>query len=128
MFNYLNNILYKTTKHTFSLQEDSEFQPFLIQRWCSMYSSDLCYFLNETINRYWTVLDSKNDWYCMFYTITPKCSFKKITYIKKSKKELAQKEKEFIQKIANNLEISTREVISYIKDNDLKLNLPKNND
>ncbi len=126
MFNYLNAILYKTTKNNLGVPEESEFPPYLIQRWCSMYSPSLCFLVNETSNRYWSTLDSKNEWYSMLYSTIPKCSYKKIDYIKKSKKEAEVKEKEYIQKIANNLEISSREVISYVRDNNLKIILPKN--
>lgn len=128
MFNYLNGILYKSTIDISSIETDSNFQPFLIQRWCSMHSPAIANLVNETTNKYWQNLDNKNSWYIALDTIIPKSRFKKIVYIKKSKKETDIKEKEYIQKIANTLEISSREVINYIKNNNLKINLPKNNE
>lgn len=129
MFDHLNAILYKKKLSTFNtLNESTEFVPFLVQRWCTMHSSDIAVIVNETTNRYWPVYDSKQNWFVALDTVIPKCKFKKIAYFKKAKKDIDTKEREYIQKIANTLEISTREVISYIKDNNLKLNLPKNND
>lgn len=127
MFNYLNKILYKSSKT--ELQDgDNSFQPFLIQRWCSMHSTSVAQIVNETSNRYWQVYNDNITWYRALDAIIPKCRYEKITYIKKSKKETDIKEKDYIQKAANSLEISTRELINYIRDNNLKITLPKNNE
>lgn len=128
MFNHLNSILYKSKSEITSINEDSDFVPFMVQRWCSMHSTAVATLVNETTNRYWNILSDKRDWYISLDTVIPKCSFKKINYLKKSKKDIDPKNKEYIQKIAASLEISTREVINYVKDNNLKLTLPKNND
>lgn len=126
MFNYLNSVLYKS--RTVEINEgDNTFQPFLVQRWCSMHSSSVSEIVNETTNRYWQIYDN-NMWYKALDGIIPKCSYKKINYIKKSKKETDIKEREYIQKVASSLEISTRELINYIRDNNLKITLPKNNE
>jgi len=131
MFDYLNSILYKSTKlkvDLFNLNENTDFQPFLVQRWCTMHSTALTFIINETTNRYWSILDSNSMWYASLNSVVPKVSFKKITYIKKPKKDLDNKEKDYIQKIANSLEISSRELINYIQDGYLTLNLQKTND
>ena len=93
-----------------------------------MHSTAVATICNETSNRYWPVLESNKEWYALLTTTIPKCKFKKIAYHKKAKSETNTKEKEYIQKVAISLEISSRELISYIKDNNLKLNLPKTND
>lgn len=126
MFNHLHGILYKSN-NTIST-DDKEFQPFLVQRWCTMHSSSVAFIINETTNKYWSAYDDNLTWYKALDTIIPKCKYKKIVYIKKSKKEVESKEKEYIQKVANSLEISTRELINYIRDNNLKITLPKNNE
>jgi hypothetical protein len=128
MFNYLNSILYKNKADIQNLNEDAEFQPFLMQRWCTMHSTEVTTLVNETTNRYWSVLDDKKTWYAALDTVIPRCKFKKIAYLKKTKKDLDGKEREYIQKIANSLEISSRELINYIKENDLEIKLSKNND
>lgn len=131
MFEYLNAILYKSNKNgniLTSVEESKDFQPFLMQRWCSMYSTSIAHIVNETTNRYWSTLEGNTMWYSAMDTIIPKCSFKKISYIKKNKKEANAKETEYIQKIANSLEISSRELINYIRENNLEIKLPKTND
>lgn len=127
MFKHLNSILYKSKLAVDGINDNSEFIPFMVQRWCSMHSPAVTTIVNETTNKYWSVLSEKKDWYVALNTIIPKCNYKKIEYYKKSKKD-TEANKEYLQKIANTLEISTREVISYVKEHNLKLNLPKNND
>ena len=131
MFNYLNSILYKSTKNPVdlaTLSEETSFQPYLLQRWCSMHSASVAVIVNETTNRYWSVFNDSSMWYVSLNTVLPRCSFKKINYLKKVKNETALKEKETIQKVASSLEISSRELITYIETFNIKINSPKNND
>lgn len=128
MFNYLNSILYKSKIEISNINDVADFQPFMAQRWCTMHSLPLVTIVNETTNKYWSVMEDKSTWFVALDTIIPKCKFKKISYIKKSKKDLDIKEKEHIQKIANSLEISTREIISYIRQHNLDITTLKNND
>jgi len=123
MFTHLNNILYKKhpDKELTSINEDKEFQPFLIQRWCTMYSTSITSLVNDTTNRYWKILENNKDWYAALDTVIPTCRFKKISYIKKTKKEAVKKSNETLLKIASNLEISSREVSQYIEQFNLKI-------
>ena len=122
MFDYLNKILYKAKESDISnLNEDKEFQPFLIQRWCSMHSTPVAQIINDTTNRYWKILENNKDWYAALDTVIPTCRFKKISYIKKTKKEAVKKSNETLLKIASNLEISSREVSQYIEQFNLKI-------
>ena len=117
MFDYLNKILYKSrTVDTENIAEDSEFQPFMIQRWCSMYSPQINTLLNQTSNRVWPILNDKTAWFQYLHTIVPRCTFKRISYIKKKKEASSHAEKkETIQKLAERLEISSREVSQYVE-------------
>jgi len=122
MFDHLNKILYKAKESDISsLNEDKEFQPFLIQRWCSMHSTPVAHIVNETTNRYWGCYENNKDWYIALKTIIPSCKFKRISYIKKTKKEVIKKNTENVRKVANNLEISIREVNQYIEQFNLKI-------
>jgi hypothetical protein len=54
--------------------------------------------------------------------VIPKTRFKRISYIKKKKDtESKTVQKQTVQKVANNLEISSREVSSYIEQFNLQL-------
>lgn len=123
MFEYLNKILFKTkSPDTENLDENSEFQPYLVQRWCSMYSPEITTLLNQTSNRHWSTLQGNAEWFNYLNGVIPKARFKRINYIKK-KKDTENKTilKQTIQKVANNLEISSREVSCYIEQFNLQL-------
>jgi hypothetical protein len=123
MFEYLNKILFKTkTPDTENLDENSEFQPYLVQRWCSMYSPEVTALLNQTSNIHWSTLQGNTEWFNYLHSIVPKTRFKRINYIKK-KRETENKttQKQILQKVANNLEISSREVNLYIEQFNLQL-------
>ena len=123
MFTHLNNILYKKQPETelTNINEDKEFQPFLIQRWCSMHSAPIASLVNDTTNRYWKTYENNREWYTALNTVIPNCRYKKFSYIKKAKKETVKKSNETILKIASNLEISSREINQYIEQFNLKI-------
>lgn len=123
MFDYLNKVLYKTKgPDTNNIQESEEFVPFMIQRWSSMYSPEIARLLNETSNRQWSSLSDKEMWFNYLHAVVPHCRFKKIAYLKKKKDtEEKAKNKETLHKVANYLEISSREVSQYIEQFNLKI-------
>lgn len=123
MFDFLNKILFKTkAPDTANINESSEFQPYLVQRWCSMYSPEVAILLNQTSNKHWPTLQNNMDWFNYLYGIIPKTKFKRINYIKKKKdSETKQTQKQTLQKVANNLEISSREINLYIEQFNLQL-------
>ena len=124
MFDYINKVLYKTKgPDTSNIKESNEFVPYMVQRWCSMYSPQIATLVNCTSNRMWSVLDNKEIWFNYMHGIIPQCKFKRIVYIKKKKEaEAAVKNKDTLLKVANSLEISSREVSQYIEQ--FKLELP----
>jgi hypothetical protein len=77
-----------------------------------MYSKTTATFSN-IINRYLGVFDDKKDLYSLFITVMPKVSSKRISYIKKVKED-KKDENADIAMLANNLELSKREINQYI--------------
>ena len=121
MFNAINRILYKNKEFDISsVDVDKEFQPFLIQRWCSMHSTPITQLINDTTNRYWNNLENNRDWFIALDTIIPVCKFKRISYIKKTKNDNNRRNNSVL-KVATNLEISSREVNQYIEQFNLKI-------
>lgn len=121
MFNYVNEILYKQKESNFNnVDEDKEFQPFLIQRWCTMHSTPVAELINMSSNRYWSTYTSNKEWFIALKSTIPACKFKRLNYLKKNKK-VALKNKDNLNKIANNLEISSRELNLYIEQFNLQL-------
>jgi len=123
MFAYLNKILFKTkTPDSSNVQEDPEFQPYMVQRWCSMHSSEAATFVNNTSNRVWSSLNDKEHWFKYLYGILPQYKFSRVNYIKKKKEDNKNsKDKETVLKIATSLEISSRELNQYMEQFNLKL-------
>jgi hypothetical protein len=93
------------------------FVPYLTQRWVSFFDYDFISLLNNTTNRMYPVFKRKEDWYKYFLVVVPKSRFHKVRYIKKSKKDSAEKKdnNEAIKFLARHKQMSVREVKEYIE-------------
>lgn len=118
-FFQLQNKLFYSNKSKQPEPLDSEgeqaFVPFLFNRWLTMYSKDTVGFVNETLNKYCGIFDTdKQKTYKLYYNLIPRLKFKRISYIKKLKKD-KDKQEEFDQLkiIAKNNNMSVREIKMY---------------
>lgn len=124
IFTFINDILYKKKG---DLLNDSEaetiFVPYMISRWTSMYSGSMSKLINQTFNRIWPSFDNKDMWYKAFIVVLPKSRFKKIEYIKKNKeaKKSNPERKQLIEYLANNMEMSKREIIEILDNNEIDI-------
>jgi hypothetical protein len=112
IFDLIGDVLF--TKKRACLQtvdQEADFQPYILNRWLSMYSKQtaLC---SNILNKYLTVFDNKRDLYTLFINIFPRVAYKKINYIKKVKSKA--EEDENIGHVAKNLELSQREIRQYV--------------
>jgi len=113
IFDFISSVLFTKKKSCLnSVDEESEFSPFMLNRWCSMYSTTTATFSN-IINKYIGVFENKKDLYSLFVAVMPKVSSKRISYIKKVKEEKKDANND-IEFLANNLELSKREIAEYI--------------
>ena len=92
IFQYLNSLLYSKKKIDMNCDDESQFNLFMINRWSSMYSKEINEYVNETSNKYWNLFDDKINQYNYLYNLLPRLKFKKIAYLKKTKKENKKKE------------------------------------
>jgi hypothetical protein len=116
IFDYLNDILFTKKEKSFqNVEDEGDFQPFLVNRWISMYSPELSYLINESSNKYHSVFTDKRDLFRFIKVIIPKMKRKRINYIKKVKKD-TEDIQESIDLLARNLEISKKEIYNYIYD------------
>lgn len=118
IFDYINSLLYTKKKIDINI-EDKSFILYLFNRWVSMYSPELCYYVNETLNkRLYEIFPNINEQYNYAYNILPKMHYKKINYIKKLKsnndKSKLEKEHNTVKSYADNLELSQREIELYL--------------
>jgi hypothetical protein len=90
------------------------FMPYMINRWLSFYDRSQAVLVNETLNKFSNVLSDKSKMYMLYDNIIPRLSYKKITYVKKIKKD-KENEIENIAMIASNKNISEREVKQYVE-------------
>jgi len=120
IFDLIKDILYKKSGDLLAKEEfQSEFQPFILQRWLSMHSNLNVRILNVTTNKVYKAIADKEQWYKLFITTLPKAKFKKFSYIKKSsstrKSEPKTNMEQAIKLVAQKHKISEREVKDYIE-------------
>jgi Glu-tRNA(Gln) amidotransferase subunit E-like FAD-binding protein len=113
IFNYIDSVLYNKNKLNTINEGETEFNFYMVNRWCSMYSADIAQIINQTSNQYKEIFTLKQDQYNYIFNILPKVKKKRINYIKKIKNE-ENKEENDISSYAKLLEISEREVKEYI--------------
>jgi len=130
LFTYLNNIIhYKRVDR--SVESDSMYNQYMINRWISMYSPQAATIVNHTTNTYWSVFQSKYDHLKFISGVIPKSKIYRINYIKKSKKDEGDESTEIVDFLSKKLELSKREIKYYIESHDIDLtnykHLCKNN-
>lgn len=110
MFDYIKSILTSKKYITHNSEEENTFNFYMGCRWISMYSPMHAKIVNECCNKYAKIFTTKEDAYTFMFNIIPQSPYKKITYIKKAKKD-KEKEAENIDRIANTMELSQREIL-----------------
>ena len=124
IFTFINDILYKKTGNLLNDGEsETVFVPYMMSRWVSMYSGSMTKLINQTFNRLWPAFDNKDMWYKAYISVLPKSRFKKIEYIKKNKeaKKTNPQRKLLIEYLAKNMEISKREILEILDNNDIDI-------
>ena len=71
-------------------------------------------FVNETLDKFSTIFDDKQQAYRLYYYLIPRLKWKKISYIKKKKKQ--ETEEIDLSAFAKNKNISVRELKNYIQE------------
>lgn len=113
IFDQLNDILFsKRGECLDNVDDESQFQPYMINRWCSMYSPAMAQIVNSTTNRLYNTFVDKQQFYKFVTGVFPKLSRKRIHYIKKNKPDPEQ-QPENLKTVARALELSEREIKSY---------------
>jgi len=109
IFSYISDILFKKTQKYCKLtSEQLDFQPYMLQRWCSMASKDNVLILNETSNKWLSTFSDKHSYYQLVYAILPQQKQKRVAYIKKAAK--SDRENNDIKDLSIAAELSQREI------------------
>ena len=109
----MNDLLFKKRGELIDqVNEDVNFNQYMINRWSSMYSPAIAKAINETTNRIGSCFETKRQFYMFFNSLIPKLPFKRLHYIKKKKPEDTENI-EHVDLIAKRLELSQREIKLY---------------
>lgn len=113
-FQLQNKLFYskKTNAEFLDSEGEQSFIPFMFNRWLSFYSKGMASITNETLNRFGSIFQDKQQQYRLYYYFIPRLKFKRIAYNKKIKKE--DNEEENLDLIARNKNISVRELKTYM--------------
>jgi hypothetical protein len=85
----------------------NEYIPYLINRWLSFVAPSICSAVNESVNSLGNI--DKDQHYKLLLKLYPKSKVPFIQYVKKIKEEKTSKEDK-INLLANNMEMSKREI------------------
>jgi hypothetical protein len=114
IFNFIDSVLFNKKKLNTINEGETQFNLYMLNRWCSMYSSDIAHIVNETSNKYGKLFQTKQEQYEFLLNMLPRVKKKRINYIKKVKEE-PQKEDNELSLLAKGLEVSIRELEENIK-------------
>jgi len=111
IFDFLNSILFSKKKISINEENKNTYVPFLINRWLSFYSKDVCNIVNQSVNKFSNF--SKEEHYLFLKNMLPKLPLKRLDYVKKKKNDNNDSD-DNVSMLAKNLEISKREINQYI--------------
>ena len=86
------------------------FSPFVTARMFSFYNNDYVDYINESLNRFGAIFQTKEDQFRFFDNIVPKLKRKRINYIKKPKP--VKIEKQIVPEFCSSREIDMIEELS----------------
>ena len=121
IFDFINDILFqKKGDKLDDIESESQYNPYMINRWISMYSPQMANIINLTTNRLYSAFPTKRENYRFLVHFLPKVRFKRTNYIKKITKDKEATD-DSINILAKNLELSKREIRYYIEQGNIKL-------
>ena len=125
-FDNLKNIIYTKDKELINQELDyKNFSIFMMNKWLSFYSDDMCEYINKLSNTNSKVFDDQRDWYKFLFVTIPPLKFKKINYIKKISEKEEKLDGDVIEFLANKMEMSQKEVREYVINCNVDLNMIK---
>lgn len=113
MFDNLNDILFHKRKDRLdNVDNESEYNQYMVNRWVSMHSAEAAHVINATVNWLYPVFEDKQRHYKFLTELLPRYRKKYIQYIKKAKPVStdADSDESNVDLLADTLELSRREV------------------
>lgn len=118
IFDCIKDVLFtKRGKLLQNVDDESSFNMYMLNRWCSMYNPNIAMLINNSCNWLYSVFVDKQQYYKFMLSVMPRVPNKRIHYIKKNKPDSNPKKTgdphANIDLIAKRLELSQREIKSY---------------
>jgi len=112
IFDILSSILFTKKPIELNLENEKEFNLFMVNRWISMHSPEKAALINSTTNKWWSLFDTKQQQFDFLMHLLNKSKYKKIDYIKKAaKQKKVDDEKQMLEKsFANNNFMSVKQL------------------
>ena len=113
IFNLLDDIFHK--KPDYLLQDDDQFDSYMIQRWISMQNPTYAHFVNEIFNKRHEAFCDDQMSFDFLKKMFPKKFMGFAKYIKKETKTEPSKNAIVVEDLAKTLQISKREVKAFLE-------------
>jgi hypothetical protein len=125
IFESLDEVLFTKENKELDTDAEQQYQPYMINRWISMYSPALAIAVNSTSNMLWPLYkEDKQLHYKLMQTVLPCAKKKHINYIKKTKQN-EEDNAELIRQLAERLELSEREIKYLLNERKYRPTLPQ---
>ena len=86
MFNSINHLLFKKTKHELDAELLDSFSPYMVTRYLSFHNDGaFAIYCNETLNTYSGLFEGE-DLFRFYDNVIPKTKYRRLQYVKKPKK------------------------------------------
>lgn len=115
LFNILKNII--QLKRPQRVNDEEIVPVFMINRWLSMYSAEMAFYVNEISNHNILLFDDTNEYYEYLSHAIPAQRFRGINYIKKQKNEprkFSDEEENSIRSIQKQYFISKEDAVKML--------------
>jgi hypothetical protein len=111
LFDLLDSVLFSKKKIDTNIGND-QLHPYIINRWISMYSTQMTVLINNTGNWLYNIFDTPDSYFKFLQTFLPRVANRRIFYIKKTKKQPTDTTDQTneLNILAYNLELSTKEI------------------
>lgn len=88
LFDTINHILFETKKEQLDVELLEFFDPYMTMRYFSAYDKEYVNYINDTLNIFQNILETKEDKFLFYENVIPKLKYKRIDYPSKSKESL----------------------------------------
>ena len=117
-FDFVTNILFEKNKLDVDVTSSQLYSPYIVNRYITFADKQFVPIINNSVNRYGSVLSINVEHYNFLHALIPKSKRKYINYVKKNKRD-----KKTYERVCDLYELSHREIDLYLEN--FKINIKK---